>query len=285
VIAGVPRRRHLHQLWWLLLGFVAVSSTVRLAAAHSGSGISVDSRGRVYFNDTHRNVVWRIELSGQLTRVARDIHTNVLDVTADGSLQYPLDGYPPAPYYYVAYAADGMGYATVDNRVVRLLEDGGWELVAGDSVAGFRDGPAGEARFRRPQGIAVDSAGRIFVADLGNRRVRIIAPSGAVTTFTRVGWPWTPVGVALWQDRVYVLERFGNYFSGPPPVGFIADIVGHPRVRVISPDDNVVVASVYSARTRRVAWLVLALSITVLAIWLGRVLRYPSNTWIRRVTS
>jgi hypothetical protein len=52
--------------------------------------------------------------------------------------------------------------------------------VAGstDGVAGFADGPAGEARFRYPTGIAAaefQGGVRVFVADTGNRRLRMIS--------------------------------------------------------------------------------------------------------------
>ena len=52
--------------------------------------------------------------------------------------------------------------------------------VAGstDGVAGFADGPAGESRFRYPTGIAAaefDGGTRVFVADTGNRRLRMIS--------------------------------------------------------------------------------------------------------------
>jgi hypothetical protein len=53
------------------------------------------------------------------------------------------------------------------------------ETVAGstDGVAGFADGPAADARFRYPTGIAAaefDGGTRVFVADTGNRRLRMI---------------------------------------------------------------------------------------------------------------
>jgi hypothetical protein len=52
--------------------------------------------------------------------------------------------------------------------------------VAGstDGTAGFADGPAGESRFRYPTGIAAaeyDGGVRVFVADTGNRRLRMIS--------------------------------------------------------------------------------------------------------------
>ena len=54
--------------------------------------------------------------------------------------------------------------------------------MAGSGAFGGDDGPAGEAQFRQPTGVAVDRAGNIFVADSGNHAIRRIAPDGTVTT-------------------------------------------------------------------------------------------------------
>jgi DNA-binding beta-propeller fold protein YncE len=47
---------------------------------------------------------------------------------------------------------------------------------------GSTDGNGNDARFCNPQGLAVDGAGNIYVADTGNNIVRKITPMGVVTT-------------------------------------------------------------------------------------------------------
>jgi len=160
------------------VAMVVLTVSLAVAVVHVGSGISIDSSGRVYFADTIRNVVWRIEADGSLSQVAEDIHTNVLHVTDDESIHYPPGGYPTEPYWTIAHGPDGQAYATVRSRIVRLLDDDSWEPVAGDSVAGYRDGPAASALFKTPIGLAVGESGAIYVADYGNRRVRHIDPTG-----------------------------------------------------------------------------------------------------------
>lgn len=254
---------------WLAMATVSVS--LAPAVVHVGSGISVDSSGRVYFADTIRNVVWRIEVDGSLARVAENVHTNVLHVTDDQPIHYPPDGYPREPFSYIAYGPGRQAYATVRNSVVRLLSNDSWETVAGDSLSGYRDGPAGSALFKTPIGLAVSEGGEIYVADYGNRRIRLIEASGEVSTLARTRWPWFPVGIALWGDRVYVLERWGNYFSGPPVIGPMAGLVGHPRVTVIYPDGRrEVVAAVTDTWTRVVFYSFVVALFTLLAVRLRR---------------
>jgi DNA-binding beta-propeller fold protein YncE len=205
------------------------------AAAHSGAGITVGPEGRVYFADTAHDIVWRIEPDGGLTEVAAGVHTNILFIAPDRSPYYPPSGYPPGDYSFLTTAPDGGAYATLHGMVVKIMTDGSQHTLAGDETYGFRDGPAQSARFDRPQGLAVDSSGVVYVADHGNRRVRVIRPDGVVSTLTRSGWPWAPSGVVVHQGQVYVLERLGKYWGFPGLALYLRTVMDHPRVRVIDP--------------------------------------------------
>ncbi|NIR46782.1 MAG: hypothetical protein GWN99_20440 [Gemmatimonadetes bacterium] len=219
------------------------------AAVHAGSGMAVDGAGRVYFNDTTRDIVYRIEADSSLTVVAEDVHTNVLSIGPDGSLIYPPGGYPDGGYYFSIEAPDGSTYATVYGMVVRVAEDGSRQRIAGDTVHGFRDGPVSKALFDRPLGLAIDSIGSIYVADHGNSRVRVITPDSMVKTVARAGWPWAPAGLTIAGERVYVLERLGKYGGLPILSRFFGFYLDHPRVRAIAADGSVgVVARVPVAR-------------------------------------
>ena len=69
-----------------------------------------------------------------------------------------------------AIALDSRGPATV-------------LVLAGDGVAGVRDGDAARARFSDPFGIAAAADGTIYVADAGDaQRIRKISPDGRVAT-------------------------------------------------------------------------------------------------------
>lgn len=84
----------------------------------------------------------------------------------------------------VAIALDPQGNLIVadsgNHRIRRVSPTGTATTVAG-SDAGFADGPAAQAKFQMPSGVAVAPDGTIYVADAGNHRIRQIR-NGVVTT-------------------------------------------------------------------------------------------------------
>ena len=91
----------------------------------------------------------------------------------------------------VAFDPDGTMYIAdkTNNRIRRVTVDGRVTTLAGNSESGFKGdgGPATSASFWQPQAVAVDSQGRIYVADVLNHRVRRIATDGKISTFAGNG--------------------------------------------------------------------------------------------------
>ena len=91
------------------------------------------------------------------------------------------------------------------------------------STGGFADGKAATARFERPLGVAVDAAGRIYVADTGNHRIRRIDSDGTVSTLAGSGKKGfangpaadaqfdSPVGLCVAADGRLVVVDEGNH--------------------------------------------------------------------------
>ena len=59
--------------------------------------------------------------------------------------------------------------------------------IAGSGTQGFADGTKGQASFNFPSGIAINTAGFLFVADKQNNIIRIISPAGVVNTIAGTG--------------------------------------------------------------------------------------------------
>jgi uncharacterized protein (TIGR03437 family) len=71
-----------------------------------------------------------------------------------------------------------------DHRIRKVSFDGRISTIAGTGRPGFTDNrTAVTAQLRNPYGLALDRAGNLYVADLGNARVRRISPDGLITTF------------------------------------------------------------------------------------------------------
>ncbi len=91
----------------------------------------------------------------------------------------------------VAYAPDGALVVVEEaGRIRRIAPDGTVSTLAGSAEEGFRDGPGRDARFTKPAGLAVAADGRIFVADFGNHRIRLLDPrdpAHPVTTIAGTG--------------------------------------------------------------------------------------------------
>ena len=189
----------------------------REARAHVGRAIAVDRQGRVYFIDTVRNRLWRIERDGRLTLVQEGIHSDVLLLGANGEL------YAQHDYY------DGTAFRSTWWRIT----ESGEPVAIPTALVPARD--------TLPK--ALDAAGNLFAADDAQRIVQQIAPDGRLTTVARLSWPWHPTGVAVGPaGEVYVLERNGDYRSFWGAVAnlmAIADMFGNPRVQMISPDGGI----------------------------------------------
>jgi trimeric autotransporter adhesin len=87
-----------------------------------------------------------------------------------------------------AVAADGAGgfyvFSQIQNRIYRVTADGSISLKAGNGSSGYSGdgGPATAAQLYSPQGLAVDSAGNLYIADTVNGRIRKVTPAGIIST-------------------------------------------------------------------------------------------------------
>ncbi len=101
---------------------------------------------------------------------------------------------------------------------------------AGSGVEGYADGPGVSAMFDGPMGMVTDKAGNIFVADLGNNRIRKITPDGTVSTFAGSGVAGASDGVgtaATFNHPDFIaMDSSGDFF--------VTDGENNPRIRKIS---------------------------------------------------
>ena len=80
-------------------------------------------------------------------------------------------------------AAGNLYIADIGSLRVFKISNGVITTVAGNGTQGFSgdNGPATSAELSDPQGVAVDAAGNLYIADIGNNRIRKVA-NGVITT-------------------------------------------------------------------------------------------------------
>jgi sugar lactone lactonase YvrE len=147
-------------------------AAARDAKLHSPAGLAVDDqRGYVYIADSGNNRIRKVDRSGVISPVAGT--GGFYGDAGDGgpALQAHLS-FP----FGVAIARDGTLFIsdTGNNRVREVTPAGQIQALAGTGQGGFTGdgGAASGAELSAPEGIALDAAGDLFVADTINQRVR-----------------------------------------------------------------------------------------------------------------
>ena len=201
-------------------GQVGAADGPGLQASFSApEGLAVAAGGAIYVADAGNHRVRRIAVDGTVITVA-------------GSTKGFADGYGAQVRFNapVALALGGQGEVFVadrDNHRVRRLTAEGVVTTFAGSAAGYQDGVGAKAAFNGPTGIAADLAGRLFVADGGNHRLRLLRANGEVQTVAG--------SIKGWADGAGAKARFNA------PAGVAVDVwgsiwladVGNHRVRTI----------------------------------------------------
>jgi len=151
-------------------------------------GLATDSSSNLYVADSGDSRIRMISPSGMVSTIAGARQASRPGFSSDGGLAVnALLSWPKN------MALDGNGniyIADTGNNRVRLVNPAGIiSTIAGtgDAQFGGDHGPATSAQLNNPSGIAVDQSRNIYVADIGNFRVRKIAPSGVISTFAGSG--------------------------------------------------------------------------------------------------
>ena len=195
-------------------------------------GVAVDATGNVYIADNQR--IRRVSPTGVITTIAG---TGAAGFSGDGGLAISATFNKPIG---VAVDAAGNVYVADNNnlRIRRISPDGTIASVAGNGAAGYSGdgGPATLASLNSSLdyglGIAVDTAGSLYIADMKNHRIRKVPRGGVITTVAGNGNPGfsgdlgPAVSASLYDPQDVAVDAAGNLY--------IADN-GNKRVRKVSP--------------------------------------------------
>lgn len=180
------------------------------AEFNNPSGIAKDTAGNVYVADKYNNRIRKISTDGMVSTFAGSGAVGFADGTGTAA-QFASPAYVAIDAWGNIFVSDGS------NHAIRKITPGGIVTTfAGSGVAGYANGTGTAAQFNFPQGIAVDKAGNIYVADNANHRIRKISPDAVVTTFAGSGVSGTADGnttdAQFIQPRAVAPDASGNVY-------------------------------------------------------------------------
>jgi uncharacterized protein (TIGR03437 family) len=216
--------------------------------------VATDSADNLYVADTSSQQIRRISTDGTVTIVAGDgtqgysgdggpaTNANLflgqkttLATDRQGNL-YFVNGYtnPPAP---------GQMGGVSSARVRKVSPDGVISTVAGNGTAGHSGdgGPGTQAQLSFPTGLTADNAGNLYIADADSQSIRMLSPSGIITTIAGtgdVGYTGDgglaamaqfngPAGLATdVSGNLFVADQFNNAIRILQPVSSNVSITG-----------------------------------------------------------
>ncbi len=179
------------------------------------AGVAVDTNGNVYVADQFNLTIRKITPAGAVTTLAG---TAGVIGSADGNGAAAQFNYPRG----VAVDTNGNVYvADFLNHTIRKIDTAAnvTTLAGSPGVTGSADGTGSAAQFYRPQGVAVDSAGNVYVADFLNHTIRKIDTAGNVTTLAGLaGTPGSADGTGSAAGFSFpfdaALDSAGNVYVG-----------------------------------------------------------------------
>ena len=166
------------------LGFSGDGGPATSARLSRPNDVAVDGAGNLFIADSGNNRIRKVDATGTISTVAGTGRTGGGD--GGPAVQAQLHG--PS-----GVAVDGAGNVFIADRYnyrIRKVDSAGViTTVAGTGVRGSSGdgGPATSARLSGAEGVAVDGAGNVYIADEGNDRIRKVDSAGVITTVAGTG--------------------------------------------------------------------------------------------------
>ncbi len=199
-----------------------------LPSFYSPAAVAIDASGNIFVADYGNNLIRRISPSGMVSTLAGNGQQGRVDNTGmSASFNQPAG---------IAVDAEGNVYVgdAGNNRIRKISSAGVVTTLAGSDSTGYADGAGNTAAFFHPEGLTLDHAGNVYVADAGNNVIRKIAPDGTVSTFAGNG---SAIGeAAIFSDptgvttdgagNLYVANALKNNILKVTPAGRAATFAG-----------------------------------------------------------
>ena len=208
------------------------------ARLDSPSGLALGPDGSLYIADTGNGRIRKVDPAGVITTIA--------GAGRSGATGEALTALTARLFYPVAIALDAAGGLYIADSLVsriRYLSPAGFiNTAAGTGVAGFSgDGAGPTSQVNSASGLAAGRDGRLYIADTGNHRIRVLSPSGMLGSvagrglrgYAGDGGPAlqalfdSPAGLALdRQGNLYIADRMNHVIRKLTPEGLVTTVAG-----------------------------------------------------------
>jgi trimeric autotransporter adhesin len=222
-------------------GYSGDGSSAIAAELCEPDGLAVDSAGNLYIADTRNDRIRKVTTVGIISTVAGN---GTQGFSGDGGLATAAQLNNPSS---IAVDSAGNFYIsdTGNNRIRKVTPAGIISTVVGNGNYGCYSGdggPAIAARLCGPNGVAVDSAGNLYIADQGNNRIRKVTTVGIISTVAGNGTKGysgdggvasaaqlnNPHSVAVNSTgNLYIADAGNNRIRKVTPTGIISTVAGN----------------------------------------------------------
>lgn len=240
-------------------GFSGDGGLATAAELNGPMGIFVDAAGNIYVADIGNQRIRRINTNGIISTFAGN---GELGFSGDGGLATSAEFDDIAgicgDIWGNIYVADEF-----NNRIRKISAAGIITTVAGSAIRGYSGdgGLAIKAELYYPSGVAVDSAGDVFIADESNNCIRKVNAQGIITTIAGNGTPGfsgdgglavlselsNPAGIGIDnKGNIYITDGFNSRIREINTNGFISTIAGNGIAGYTGIGDSATLAELYN---------------------------------------
>jgi sugar lactone lactonase YvrE len=222
----------------IAFAYAGDGGTAILASLAGPAGVAVDSTGNIYIATYADNRIRKVDTKG-----------NIATFAGNSGYGFAGDGGPALsaqlsqPRGISLDSSGNLYLADRWNNRIRKIAGGNISTIAGNGQGSFGGdgGIATSAQLSYPDGVAVDQAGNVYVSDLLNNRVRMVTPTGTISTVAGNGNPGfggdggaatsaqlnQPAGLAIDSSgNLYIADSNNAAVRKVTPQGIISTVAG-----------------------------------------------------------